>query len=81
MLFNEKFLESDFTNNNSKYLEYIIERKADLIENIDIECEFVNFKNNQERDLFCQFILNSLVIDPEKRWNINDCIKSELLLT
>ena len=79
MLFNEKFLESDFTNNNSKYLEYIIERKADFIENIDIECEFVNFKNNQERDLFCQFILNSLVIDPEERWNIQDCINSKLL--
>lgn len=77
MLFNEKFLDPDVSTED--YVDYIIEKVDGLPQYISEECLLVNFKNDCERDEFCEFIVNTLKIDPRERWNIKDCINSKLL--
>lgn len=79
MLFNEKLLDSEYSNDTSEYIEYIEKVVYELPGIIREELEYVNFKNSVELNQFREFLLNTLKIDPIERWSIQTCIKSPLL--
>ena len=79
MLFNEKLLDSEYSNDTSEYIEYIEKVVSELPGIIREELEYVNFKNSVELNQFREFLLNTLKIDPRERWSIQTCIKSPLL--
>ena len=79
MLFNEKLLDSEYSNDTSEYIEYIEKVVSELPGIIREELEYVNFKNSVELNQFREFLLNTLKVDPRERWSIQTCIKSPLL--
>ena len=79
MLFNEKLLDSEYSNDTDEYIKYIEKVIDELPGIIREELEYVNFKNSVELEQFREFLLNTLKTDPLERWSIQTCIKSPLL--
>ena len=78
MLFCEKLLDLNYSNKNSEYIESINETISNLDEIITPELEEINFKTNNEREYFYELLKNMLVISYDKRWSVNECLKSRL---
>lgn len=79
MLFNEKLLDPEYSNDTDEYIKYIEKVIDELPGVIREELEYVNFKNSVELEQFRDFLLNTLKIDPQERWSVKTCIKSQLL--
>ena len=78
MLFNEKLLDSEYSNDTDEYIKYIEKVIDELPGIIREELEYVNFKNSVELEQFREFLLNTLKTDPLERWSIKKCVKSPL---
>lgn len=78
MLFYEKLFDINYSNKNKEYLEYINEAITNLDELIRPELEDINFSTNAEREYYYELLKNTLVINYDSRWGVNDCLNSGL---
>lgn len=78
MLFYDKLFDLEYSNKKEEYLDYIRETVSNLEEIIRPELEEINFRTNAEREYYFELLKNTLVINYDKRWSVNDCLNSGL---